>query len=940
MMDQGYRDEAPDPLEPPTVHLNEDRDEGQPDWCHDVEMETMGVLPHKSPKKIWDELEGHPISQIDRIPKLAETTDQQVMGQQQKHQGQEVEIDIEPSSIPRPRQEVLGTEVLSCHQSEEPINPAGKHQEKDSVQKDPTSAPLTQLQPHEGLFVGMTDLSRCCQSLEKKSQETLMVLPLPNPEKGQSIKGPEPEQIPHPQCPKLIGQELPLVQREDVGSQEETWTLMLDSEGPHLIVPAQENGSRRKPLKCQDCGTEEEINHEEEIPQEDVQGKSKWQLQFLEQKVVKVLRLWHHQQVEGVLKVLQQHFWEEEGQSMALMPRKEKRSLKVTEQQWQLKEKGLEVTTKLHERQDSGCSQGCPFGYQGDDQELSLPAFQEQEVSELVHRGSCPGKKSTTEMPQRGNEDWPTRENETSARPDQGEEEAELKRLEGNIPRRNGPWQPQERQRPEKEVLQLLREQHRCQEDAILRVLRQQRDHHGEAILQALRKLPQQEDAILVTLRRQWQVQEEAILEVLRLQQQIQEEMVGKVMRQPRPAEEEEQELPEWEWSLTAGELHCQGEGRPWPPPCEQEGDAEMMERRWYRNRKDRMCERARLWGVTGLGQDWEAKEVESQQQLRYQQQAQQQPEQSQLQQQPQLQQQQSQELDSLPQNLGQDEPSSQVVKHSENKEKQSKKPTRETPNYFVAIPIRNDQILNKIEDVQELIYTKDPELLKALIPVQTLHITLTVVHLGTDQDVQKAISALEQSKAKVDALLQGKPLNLTFRGIGQFNNQVIYVKMSGEEQQILSKIADVVESSFREMSVDITGGKDFKPHLTFLKLSKAPVLRRKGYRKISLDLYKEYEDSPFGTEILSQIDLCSMHKKKQESGYYHCECSIKVTSPTLDKNLPMKSEYLEELVTKESPRVVPDTEIGDVNGSHNYISHTEEDCDQPAEITSAVGDK
>ncbi|XP_038603186.1 chromatin modification-related protein eaf-1-like [Tachyglossus aculeatus] len=925
MMGQGYRDEAQDPLEPPTLYLNEDGGEKQPDWCQDTEMEMMEVLPHKSPRKRWDELGDHPFSQTDRIPKLAEATDQQVMEQQQKHQGQKVEIDRELSSSPQPQQEVLGTEVLSWHQSAEPINPAGNHQEKDSAQKDPTSAPLVQLQPHEGVTVRMTDLSRCHQILEKKSLEALKVLPCPSSEKDQSIKSPEPEQIPNLQCPKVIGQELPLVQREDVGSQEEIWKLTLNSEGPHLIVPAQENGSRGKPLKCQDCGTEEEIHHEEEMSQEDVQGKSKWQLQFLEQKVVKVLRLWHQWQGEGVLKVLQQHFWEVEGRSMALLPGEEKRNLKVTEQQWQLKEKGLGVTTQHQERQDSSCSQGSPFGYQGVGQELSLPAFQEPGVSELSHRGFCLGKEGTTEMPQTGNEHWPIRENESSARPDQGEEEAELKRLEGNIPRGNGPWQPQEPQRPEEEMLQ------------------EQRDHQGEAVLQALQQLPQQEDTILGTLHPQCQVQEEAVPEVLRLQQQIQEKMVGKATQPPRPAEEEEQELPEREWSVMGGELQCQGEGRPQPPPCQKEGDEEMMEQRKYCNGKDRPCERAMLQGVTGLCQGCEAKEVKSRQQLQNQpqqqpqQQPKQQPEQSQQKPRPQ---QQSQEPDNLPQNLSQDEPSSHLVKQNEDKEKQSKKPTREKPNYFVAIPIRNDQILNNIENVQELIYTKDPELLKALISVQTLHITLTVVHLGTDQDVQKAISALEQSKAKVDALLQGKPLNLTFRGIGQFNNQVIYVKMSGEEQQILSKIADVVESSFREMSVDITGSKDFKPHLTVLKLSKAPALRRKGYRKISLDVYKEYEDSPFGTEILSQIDLCSMHKKKQESGYYHCECSIKITSLSLDQTLPMKSEHLEELVTKESPGVVPHTETGDVNGSRNCISHTEEDCDQPAETTSAFGDK
>ncbi|NXF08303.1 AKA7G protein, partial [Smithornis capensis] len=208
-----------------------------------------------------------------------------------------------------------------------------------------------------------------------------------------------------------------------------------------------------------------------------------------------------------------------------------------------------------------------------------------------------------------------------------------------------------------------------------------------------------------------------------------------------------------------------------------------------------------------------------------------------------------------------------------------SKKPSREAPNYFVSIPIMDDQILDRIEDIQELIFSKEPELLRALLPIQTMHLTLIVAHLGTEEEVTKAVLALKQSKTKVEDILQGKDLNMTFHGIGQFNNQVLYVKMLEEDQKMLSRIAEAVEECFIEMNLDISGSKNFKPHLTFLKLSKAPRLRRRGFRKIYLDLYKEYEDSYFGTEVFNRIDLCAMRKKKQESGYYYCECSIRVNS-------------------------------------------------------------
>ncbi|NWR91752.1 AKA7G protein, partial [Furnarius figulus] len=188
-------------------------------------------------------------------------------------------------------------------------------------------------------------------------------------------------------------------------------------------------------------------------------------------------------------------------------------------------------------------------------------------------------------------------------------------------------------------------------------------------------------------------------------------------------------------------------------------------------------------------------------------------------------------------------------------------------------------QILDRIEDLQQYILSKEPDLWRALLPIQTMHLTIIVAHLGTEEEVKKAVLALKQSKMKVKEILQGKNLNMTFHGIGQFNNQVFYLKMLEEDQKILSRIAGAVEECFIEMNLNILGSKDFKPHLTFLKLSKASRLRRRDFRKICLDLYKEYEDSYFGMEVFSRIDLCAMRKKKQESGYYYCECSINVSS-------------------------------------------------------------
>lgn len=48
-----------------------------------------------------------------------------------------------------------------------------------------------------------------------------------------------------------------------------------------------------------------------------------------------------------------------------------------------------------------------------------------------------------------------------------------------------------------------------------------------------------------------------------------------------------------------------------------------------------------------------------------------------------------------------------------------------------------------------------------------------------------------------------------------------------------------------------------------------------KGVKKIDLKLYEKFISHRFGEEMVHRVDLCSMLKKKQNNGYYHCESSI-----------------------------------------------------------------
>ncbi|XP_055455277.1 A-kinase anchoring protein 7 isoform X1 [Psammomys obesus] len=208
---------------------------------------------------------------------------------------------------------------------------------------------------------------------------------------------------------------------------------------------------------------------------------------------------------------------------------------------------------------------------------------------------------------------------------------------------------------------------------------------------------------------------------------------------------------------------------------------------------------------------------------------------------------------------------------------KKRKKPTKDyQPNYFLSIPITNKKITAGVKVLQNSILQQDKRLAKAMVGDGSLHVTLLVMQLLNEDEVNVGTDALLELKPFIEEILQGKHLTLPFQGIGTFGSQVGFVKLAdGDHVSVLLEIAETAKRTFQEKGILAGESRSFKPHLTFMKLSKAPMLWKKGVKKIEPGLYEQFINHRFGEEILYQIDLCSMLKKKQSNGYYHCESSL-----------------------------------------------------------------
>ncbi|XP_066850380.1 A-kinase anchoring protein 7 isoform X2 [Anser cygnoides] len=245
-----------------------------------------------------------------------------------------------------------------------------------------------------------------------------------------------------------------------------------------------------------------------------------------------------------------------------------------------------------------------------------------------------------------------------------------------------------------------------------------------------------------------------------------------------------------------------------------------------------------------------------------------------------------------------------------EGSERKKKKKKQYQPNYFISIPITNPEITDGIRAVQDAIIQKDHRLSKAMVRCGSLHVTMLVMHLSGEEEIGIAVDALSDSKDFVEDLLKGKTVDLSFQGIDHFKNEVGFVKLTeNDHTAILTEIAgsrdlmvqfcilmkeflvyhfyntlkiswrsfknsETMKKIFQEKGILAGEGRAFKPHLTFMKLSKSTQLR-KEVKKIDSSLYEDFKSQYFGDEVLHRLDLCSMLKKKQPNGYYYCESSV-----------------------------------------------------------------
>jgi len=194
-------------------------------------------------------------------------------------------------------------------------------------------------------------------------------------------------------------------------------------------------------------------------------------------------------------------------------------------------------------------------------------------------------------------------------------------------------------------------------------------------------------------------------------------------------------------------------------------------------------------------------------------------------------------------------------------------------PNYFVALQIDNEDTIEKFKEVQFKYVKNDYRLKDFIVSLQTAHVTIEVFRAEENQleDLKKMLKdALKEYEKNTEQK------NIVFKELGMFSNKVVYAKPESNEGEIyLHELHKTVRNTLKQNGFQIFGHDTYNPHSTLLHDKNDGQSQLKGIPKSIID---ECKDIELGRQEIKEIQLLSMDKEKDDSGYYHCEDVFQVT--------------------------------------------------------------
>ena len=205
------------------------------------------------------------------------------------------------------------------------------------------------------------------------------------------------------------------------------------------------------------------------------------------------------------------------------------------------------------------------------------------------------------------------------------------------------------------------------------------------------------------------------------------------------------------------------------------------------------------------------------------------------------------------------------------NREKWGESPTR--CNYFVAVRCSNPDVGDSVEMVLDEMDSQNPAYREACYNRDEIHITLCVLALYSQDQMDRTVKLLQNIKRTLAALAPKTPLKI--EGVSEFNNcKILYAQV--QSSALLEHFRYLLVGELQKEGITLGDmNRDYKPHVTIGNITRRFRTRNPGIENFPENVLTKFKNLKFGLQKVEGIYLCKMGDERREDGFYSCLTQI-----------------------------------------------------------------
>lgn len=218
--------------------------------------------------------------------------------------------------------------------------------------------------------------------------------------------------------------------------------------------------------------------------------------------------------------------------------------------------------------------------------------------------------------------------------------------------------------------------------------------------------------------------------------------------------------------------------------------------------------------------------------------------------------------------------------RHCSNRSSTAPNARAHRPTHFVALPLANEQVQQRIEDLQAHLTGFDKRFAPACLAPATAHVTLSVLQCDRAHEREQAEHAAAAIRRAVSSCALGSTLQLRVNHVDTFGYKVLFLGLEDNDGAAeLRRLVQCVRSELHSTAgfmQSVEQNASFVPHITVCKMSK---MRNQGAQR------KRNRSSD--ARSLQKLPLHDLHL----TGYLHSPIDVAADRVQLCRLAPRRAD-------------------------------------------------